>query len=146
MYTHFLLIQISLKNQKYQGNYVANSKLFLTEDKEIILKLGKLSFHGLEKGKLIFYETDLESCGIDVSDASVYSHFCMKIFIEESGLYEEKAYCFIHLSFQEFLAAQYAVYKFTQGNKMSWIQTLGIRESGSQSQKYLITRKMKMRI
>uniref|UniRef100_A0A3B3RD27 NACHT domain-containing protein n=1 Tax=Paramormyrops kingsleyae TaxID=1676925 RepID=A0A3B3RD27_9TELE len=117
MYTHFLLIQISLKKQKYQGNYVRNSKLLLKEDKEMILKLGELSFHGLEKGKLIFYEDDLESYGIDVRDASVYSHLCTEIFIEESKFYQEKAYCFIHLTFQEYLAALYAVYKFTQENK-----------------------------
>uniref|UniRef100_A0A3B3RDC1 NACHT domain-containing protein n=1 Tax=Paramormyrops kingsleyae TaxID=1676925 RepID=A0A3B3RDC1_9TELE len=71
MYTHFLLIQISLKKQKYQGNYVRNSKLLLKEDKEMILKLGELSFHGLEKGKLIFYEDDLESYGIDVQNKNV---------------------------------------------------------------------------
>ncbi|XP_048858150.1 uncharacterized protein LOC125725334 isoform X2 [Brienomyrus brachyistius] len=104
MYTHFLIFQYSLKNDKYMKNYETKLKEY---SKEILLKLGKLAFDNLEKGNLIFYEQDLTENGIDVTEASVYSGLCTEVFKEEYGLYQEKVYCFVHLSIQEYLAALY---------------------------------------
>ncbi len=50
------------------------------------------SFHSetgvdqLERNNVIFYDTDLEACGIDVYKASVYSGMCTQIFKEETGI------------------------------------------------------------
>nr|XP_055060194.1 NACHT, LRR and PYD domains-containing protein 3-like isoform X4 [Misgurnus anguillicaudatus] len=104
MYTHFLIIQTNIKHQK---DYERTDK-----DEEMIFKLGKLAFEQLMKCNLIFYDEDLRDCGIDVSEASVYSGLCTQIFREEFGLYQGKVYCFVHLSIQEHLAALYVLYSF----------------------------------
>ncbi|XP_063066483.1 protein NLRC3-like [Engraulis encrasicolus] len=98
MYTHFLLIQTHEKRKYTHRNET---------DKGMIFKLGRLAFQQLQNGNLIFYEKDLKECGIDVTEASVYSGVCTLIFREEAGLYQSKVFCFVHLSIQEHLAALY---------------------------------------
>ncbi|XP_048021135.1 protein NLRC3-like isoform X1 [Megalobrama amblycephala] len=108
MYTHFLIIQTNIKHEK---DYEKNVK-----DEDMILKLGKVAYQQLVKGNLIFYEEDLRECGIDVTEASVYSGLCSQIFREELGLYQGKVFCFVHLSIQEHLAALYVHLSFINKN------------------------------
>ncbi|CAM4611020.1 unnamed protein product [Leuciscus chuanchicus] len=114
MYTHFLRFQIQQSHRKYDGEYTPD----VSWDKDAILSLGKLAFHQLERNNLIFYDTDLEACGIDVYKASVYSGMCTQIFKEETGIILGTMYCFVHLSIQEFIAALYA-HLFLDINKTS---------------------------
>ncbi|XP_072235521.1 NACHT, LRR and PYD domains-containing protein 3-like isoform X3 [Leuresthes tenuis] len=104
MYIHFLVVQAKVKKVKYDGGAETDPH-WSPESRKMIESLGKLAFEQLQKGNLIFYESDLTECGIDISAASVYSGVFTQIFKEERGLYQEKVFCFIHLSVQEFLAA-----------------------------------------
>ncbi|XP_051972187.1 NLR family CARD domain-containing protein 3-like [Xyrauchen texanus] len=123
MYIHFLLIQINMRNQKYENRDPEKLKKdkkrkkrclkkLLQSNREVILKLAELALKQLMKGNIMFYEEDLKESGIDVTDASVYSGICTEIFKEESVIHQRKVFCFIHLSSQEFLAALYLFYHY----------------------------------
>uniref|UniRef100_A0A8C7NEJ0 B30.2/SPRY domain-containing protein n=1 Tax=Oncorhynchus mykiss TaxID=8022 RepID=A0A8C7NEJ0_ONCMY len=121
MYTHLVVFHTKQKNEKYLGKEETGPHW----NKEIILSLGKLAFQQLVKGNLIFYDEDLKESGIDVNEASVYSGLCTQLFQEECGLYQDKVYCFVHLSIQEFLAAVYVFLSFINNNEnlMAELQT-----------------------
>ncbi|KAM4599575.1 protein NLRC3-like [Fundulus diaphanus] len=104
MYIHFLVVQTKVKKVKYDGGAETDPD-WSPENRKMIESLGKLAFDQLQKGNLIFYESDLTECGIDIRAASVYSGVFTQIFREERGLYQDKVFCFVHLSLQEFLAA-----------------------------------------
>ncbi|KAM9362013.1 NLR family CARD domain-containing protein 3-like isoform 1-T1 [Symphorus nematophorus] len=104
MYIHFLVVQSKLKNVKYDGGAETDPH-WSPESRKMMESLGKLAFEQLQKDNLIFYESDLTECGIDIRAASVYSGVFTQIFKEERGLYQDKVFCFVHLSVQEFLAA-----------------------------------------
>ncbi|XP_030608452.1 protein NLRC3-like [Archocentrus centrarchus] len=104
MYIHFLVVQAKVNKVKYDGGAETDPH-WSPESRKMIESLGKLAFDQLQKGNLIFYESDLTECGINIRAASVYSGVFTQIFIEERGLYQDKVFCFIHLSVQEFLAA-----------------------------------------
>ncbi len=114
MYIHFLLIQINMRNQKYEER---DPEKLLQSNREVIVKLAEVAFKQLMKGNVMFYEEDLIESGIDVTDASVYSGICTEIFKEESVIHQRKVYSFIHLSVQEFLAAFYEFYCHLTKNK-----------------------------
>ncbi|KAM3864381.1 protein NLRC3-like [Diretmus argenteus] len=111
MYIHFLVVQTQQGNVKYHGRAESDPH-WTTETSEMIRSLGKLAFEQLEKGNLIFYESDLTECGIDIRAASVYSGVFTQIFKEERGLYQDQVFCFVHLSIQEFLAAVHVFLTF----------------------------------
>ncbi|KAM4714453.1 protein NLRC3-like [Anableps anableps] len=104
MYIHFLVVQAKLKTVKYDGGAETDSH-WSPESREMTESLGKLAFEQLLKRNLIFYESDLTECGIDIRAASVCSGVFTQIFREERGLYQDNLFCFVHLSVQEFLAA-----------------------------------------
>ncbi|XP_057182578.1 NACHT, LRR and PYD domains-containing protein 3-like [Triplophysa rosa] len=118
MYTHFFRFQIQQSRRKYDGEYSPD----ISWDMESIYSLGKLAFEQLEKNNLIFYKSDLEDCGIDVSKASVYSGMCTQIFKRETGIILGTVYCFVHMSIQEFIAALYAHLFLDKNKKNVFVQ------------------------
>uniref|UniRef100_A0AAZ1WZ84 NACHT LRR and PYD domain-containing protein n=1 Tax=Oreochromis aureus TaxID=47969 RepID=A0AAZ1WZ84_OREAU len=116
MYIHFLVVQAKVKKVKYDGGAETDPH-WSPESRRMIESLGKLAFDQLQKGNLIFYESDLTECGIDIRAASVYSGVFTQIFKEERGLYQDKVFCFVHLSVQEFLAALHVHLTFINSGK-----------------------------
>ncbi|XP_044032083.1 NACHT, LRR and PYD domains-containing protein 12-like isoform X2 [Siniperca chuatsi] len=116
MYSHFLLVQTKRKKQKYDDGHETSPQELMEADREVHLKLGRLAFEQLEKGNIMFYQEDLEQCGLNVSKASVYSGVCTEIFRRESVIFQKTVYCFVHLSIQEFLAAVYMFHCYTDRN------------------------------
>ncbi|XP_030576407.1 NLR family CARD domain-containing protein 3-like isoform X2 [Archocentrus centrarchus] len=113
MYSHFLLVQMKRKKNKYHEGHETSPQELMEADREVLLKLGRLAFEHLEKGNIMFYQEDLEQCGLDVTEASVYSGVCTEIFKRECVIFQKPVYCFVHLSIQEFLAAVYMFHCFT---------------------------------
>ncbi|XP_078791675.1 NLR family CARD domain-containing protein 3-like isoform X1 [Oryzias latipes] len=107
MYSHFLMVQTKRKKNKYQQEHQRSPQELTETDREVLLKLGRLAFEHLEKGNIMFYQKDLQQCGLDVTEASVYSGVCTEIFRRECGIFQKLVYSFVHLSVQEFLAAVY---------------------------------------
>ncbi|XP_055360720.1 protein NLRC3-like, partial [Betta splendens] len=126
MYIHFLVVQTKVKNIKYDGGAETDPP-WNKKSRKMIKSLGKLAFEQLQKGNLIFYESDLTECGIDVRAASVYSGVFMQVFKEEKGLYQDKVFCFVHLSVLEFLAALHVHLTFINSgvnllSQLSWFK------------------------
>ncbi|XP_015233856.1 PREDICTED: protein NLRC3-like [Cyprinodon variegatus] len=111
MYIRFLMIQSKKKEEKYLRGAGKDSDI-----RKMLQSLGKLAFKHLLKGNLIFYKQDLEKCGINIKDASCFSGVFNEIFKKEKGMDDTSVYCFVHLSFQEFLAAAYMLQCFTSRN------------------------------
>ncbi|KAM4591094.1 protein NLRC3-like isoform 2-T6 [Odontesthes bonariensis] len=117
MYSHFLLVQTQRKKNKYHQGHETSPQGLTEADREVLLKLGRLAFEHLEKGNIMFYQEDLEQCGLDVTEASLYSGVCTEIFKRECVIFQKPVYCFVHLSVQEFLAAVYMMHCYTNSKK-----------------------------
>ncbi|XP_053275946.1 NACHT, LRR and PYD domains-containing protein 12-like [Pleuronectes platessa] len=116
LYSHFLLVQTKRKNNKYGEGHETSPQQLTEADRDVLLKLGRLALKHLRKGNIMFYQEDLERCGLNVTDASVYSGVCTEIFRRECVIFQKSVYCFVHLSVQEFLAAVYMFHCYTERN------------------------------
>ncbi|XP_045924177.1 NACHT, LRR and PYD domains-containing protein 3-like [Micropterus dolomieu] len=112
MYIHFLSLHVETTKKRLLGRRESNTECVRAN----LMSLGKLAFKELEKGHLIFYESDLILNGIKVTQATVFSGVYTQIFNEELTLCEEKMFCFVHLSVQEFFAALYVYLTFNNDN------------------------------
>lgn len=112
LYLHFLLVQTKKANDKYHTG-ARTDELWNGETVKTVSVLGKLAFDQLEKGNVVFYESDLETGGMDAKGALIYSGLLTDTGDDQTGLKQEKVFCFVHLSIQEFLAALYVLLTFT---------------------------------
>ena len=137
LYSHFLLVQTKRKNKKYGEGHETTPQQLTEADRDVLLKLGRLALKHLEEGNIMFYQEDLERCGLNVTEASVYSGVCTEIFRRECGIFQKSVYCFVHLSVQEFLAAVYMFHCYTERNTEelnNFLGTYGDSESEPESE------------
>ncbi|XP_049423576.1 protein NLRC3-like isoform X1 [Epinephelus fuscoguttatus] len=143
LYSHFLLVQTKRKKHKYDEGHETSPQELTEADRDVLLKLGRLAFEHLEKGNIMFYQEDLERCGLDVTEASVYTGVCTEIFKRESVIFQKTVYCFVHLSVQEFLAAVYLFHCFTNRNTKVLEDFLGRNKDNYRSLDVFLKRAMK---
>ncbi|XP_069371649.1 NLR family CARD domain-containing protein 3-like isoform X1 [Paralichthys olivaceus] len=144
LYSHFLLVHTKRKNNKYGGGHETSPQQLTEADRDVLLKLGRLALKHLEEGNIMFYQEDLEQCGLNVTEASVYSGVCTEIFRRECVIFQKSVYCFVHLSVQEFLAAVYMFHSYTERNTEELYNVLGTYRNtrGTFSLNYLLKRTM----
>lgn len=112
IYIHFLFLYVDDSRKRLSGQRELNTECL----RENLMSLGELAFGKLLKGQLVFNEKDLAQSGVKISQDSVFSGVYTQIFSEEISLFQEKVFCFVHLSIQEFFAALYVFLKFHNDN------------------------------
>uniref|UniRef100_A0A672F3G4 NACHT domain-containing protein n=1 Tax=Salarias fasciatus TaxID=181472 RepID=A0A672F3G4_SALFA len=132
MYSHFVLVQTNRKKLKYHEGPEAGPQELTEADRELLLKLGRMAFEHLEKGNMVFYQEDLKQCGLDVTEASLYSGICTQIFKRESVIFQKVVCSFVHLSVQEFLAAVFMFHCFTN-RKTDVLKTFTLKDTAFKS-------------
>ena len=134
IYSTALKIFYFRHSDKYRMSEEARDQLFLkpfhelpTECKEEFQRLGEIAFDGIKEGRLLFTSEEvkgLEDCGLLHRLPDLPS---------QEGLDEDKAqYCFIHLTFQEFLAARHVVDNMTEAQALEQFITDHINEGSWQ--------------
>ncbi|XP_071024621.1 protein NLRC3-like [Oncorhynchus clarkii lewisi] len=113
LYTHFLLVRIGLKNDR-NGEHSESIR-------EVVRKLGKLAFRQQERGSLIFSESDVKECGIDVSKSSTFHRLCRPLFTG-CEMYLEEMYCFAYTGIQDYLAALHVFLTYTNKRRNLLLQ------------------------
>uniref|UniRef100_A0A672FAT5 NACHT domain-containing protein n=1 Tax=Salarias fasciatus TaxID=181472 RepID=A0A672FAT5_SALFA len=135
MYSHFVLVQTHRKKLKYHEGPETGPQELTEADRELLLKLGRMALEHLEKGNMVFYQEDLEQCGLDVTEASLFSGICTQIFKRESVIFQKVIYSFVHVSVQEFLAAVFMFHCFTS-RKTDELKTFFRKDEDDEEDKY----------
>ncbi|XP_055363653.1 uncharacterized protein LOC114853947 isoform X2 [Betta splendens] len=134
LYSHFLLVLTQKKRNKYHKGHETSPQELTEADRDVLLKLGRLAWEYLQKGNIMFYQEDLEQCGLDVTEALVHSGVCTEIFKVESVILQKTVYCFVHLSVQEFLAAVYIFHCYINRTSGVLDSFLTVWENGDSEQ------------
>ncbi|TKS81154.1 Protein NLRC3 [Collichthys lucidus] len=107
-YISIMVVQTNRKLQFYH-NKGENELKWSSDDKHLVLKIGKMAFKMLEKNVSVFCEGDLKEYGLKLTDVVVLSGMCTELPAASDG---KRTFCFIHFTFQEFMAAMYVFSTF----------------------------------
>lgn len=118
MYTKLLLALIR-HHRRYRA--LENSP---SEDRDFLMKLGKLAFDMLERGQFKITKCDWKEFGISTEEAVTNSGLCMQYMTKPFVLFQEKVLSFIHPTMQEYLAALYAFLSFRNEDRNVFEQHL----------------------
>ncbi|XP_073346310.1 protein NLRC3 [Pagrus major] len=113
-YVSILIVQINRRLQFYYGKG-ENDLKWLPDDKKLVLKMGKMALAMLERNKSVFVEEDLKEYSLKLTEVAVYSGMCTEL--PAASADGKRTFCFIHYTFQEFIAAVYVFTLFRLENK-----------------------------
>uniref|UniRef100_A0A8D0B5B2 NLR family, CARD domain containing 3-like 1 n=1 Tax=Sander lucioperca TaxID=283035 RepID=A0A8D0B5B2_SANLU len=100
------------------------------KERDFLVKLGKLAFSMLEKGKFRITKHDWKDVDIDIEEAVNDSGLCTQYLTKPFVLYTENSISFIHPTMQEYLAAFYVFFSFRNQGKNIFEQHLKDKVKG----------------
>lgn len=106
MYTKLLLVLIRQHRVFRAQGHTTN------EERDFLMKLGKVAFNMLEQRQFKITKTDWKDTGIDDTEAVINSGLCTQYITKPYVLFQEKVLSFIHPTMQEYLAALYVFLSF----------------------------------
>ncbi|XP_029373622.1 protein NLRC3-like [Echeneis naucrates] len=108
-YINILIFQTNRRLQFYCG--IADNNLkWSNDDKQMLAKIGKMAFKMLEKKTSVFFEEDVMECDLNLTEVTVFSGLCTELPAAASN--GRRTFCFMHITFQEFIAALYVFMMF----------------------------------
>ncbi|CAJ1064158.1 protein NLRC3 [Xyrichtys novacula] len=94
------------------------------DERDFLMKLGKLAFNMLEQGQFKMIKSDWKEVGISDEEAVVNSGLCTQYVTKPFVLFQEKVISFIHPTMQEYLAALYVFLSYSNHGKNIFEQHL----------------------
>nr|XP_046244743.1 NACHT, LRR and PYD domains-containing protein 3 [Scatophagus argus]XP_046244745.1 NACHT, LRR and PYD domains-containing protein 3 [Scatophagus argus] len=108
-YVSILIIQTNRRLQFYCGKD-ENELKWSNDDKQLLTMMGKMAFKMLERNTSVFSEGDMKECGLKLREVTVFSGLCTEL--PTAAPDGSRTFCFIHYTFQEFMAALYVFTMF----------------------------------
>ncbi|XP_031716376.1 protein NLRC3 [Anarrhichthys ocellatus] len=105
-----ILIFQTNRNMEYYYGLPENDLKWGTDENNQLNKIGKMALKMLERNTGVFFEEDVKEFGMKVTDVTVFSGLCTELPSAASD--RKRTYCFLHFSFQEFIAALYVFTMF----------------------------------
>ncbi|XP_039987685.1 NLR family CARD domain-containing protein 3 isoform X2 [Xiphias gladius] len=103
-YVNILIVQTNRKLQFYCGK-AENDLKWSSDEKRLLKNMGKMAFKMLERNTSVFSEEDVKEYNLKLTEVTVLSGLCTELPAAAPG--GRRTFCFIHFTFQEFMAALY---------------------------------------
>ncbi|XP_006810052.2 protein NLRC3 [Neolamprologus brichardi] len=113
-YVNILMVQMNRRLQFYYDRR-ENELKWSTDDKNLVVQLGRMALKMLEKDTSVFYEDDLREYGLKLNEVAVLCGMCTALPAPAAN--GRTVYSFIHFTFQEFMAALYVFAMFRTEEK-----------------------------
>ncbi|XP_059187801.1 protein NLRC3 [Centropristis striata] len=111
-YVSMMIVQTNRRLQFYYDK-MDNELKWSNDDRQYLMKVGKMALKLLERNVSVFYEEDVKEFGLSVTEVGVFSGMCTELPNTDG----RRKYCFVHFSYQEFMAAMYVFTTFRNESK-----------------------------
>ncbi|KAM9359124.1 protein NLRC3 [Symphorus nematophorus] len=111
-YVSIVTVQTNRRLQAYYDKQ-DNELKWSNDDKNQLIKMGKMAFKMLERDVSVFFEGDLKEYGLKLTEVTVWSGLCTEL----PNVDGKRVFCFVHFTIQEFMAALYVFTMFRLESK-----------------------------